>query len=90
MLKYDEWEQLKKHSKGSQAQGTQVKIQFSLLHLMGLSVIVEGNFVADSKLMQLVCRLHPDLPHDINSSFVTLNRIHKYIFCTLENLHSLH
>lgn len=40
---------LKKHSKGVQAQDTQVKIQFSLLHALGLSTTVEGNFGADSK-----------------------------------------
>lgn len=47
----DEWEKLKKkkHSKGIQTQDTQVKIQFSLLHALGLSITVEGNFGADSK-----------------------------------------
>lgn len=80
---------LKKHSKGIQAQDTQVKIQFSLLHPLGLSITVEGNFVADSKLIQPSWCAGCTLISFRELTFLCHSEPHTQIHCTLQHFPSL-
>lgn len=75
---------LKKHSKGNQAEDTGQNRVFPTA-----SVGPQCNSWRwacswqQINAAQLECRLHPELTHEMQFFFVTRNRVHKYMLCSL-------